>query len=66
MTNDSSAPSPIDNLEAGQRSLAGRHRIDRWFVRFCVATAFLSVVILGFLVGCDPRLGFACVGLELR
>ncbi len=32
------------------RSLAMRHRIDRWFVRFCLVTAFVSVVILGILL----------------
>ena len=33
-----------------ERSLAGRHRIDRWFVRFCQAVAMLSVVILAVLL----------------
>lgn len=32
------------------RSLAMRHRIDRWFVRFCMLIAFASVVILGVLI----------------
>ena len=32
------------------RPLAIRHRIDRWFVVFCLATAFLSVVILAILL----------------
>lgn len=33
-----------------QQSLAARHRIDRWFVRFCLATASISVVILSVLL----------------
>ncbi len=32
------------------RSLAGRHRLDRIFVRFCQATAMLSVVILAVML----------------
>ena len=42
--------SPIDD-STPQRSLAVRHGIDRWFVRFCMATASISVVILLFLLG---------------
>ncbi len=33
-----------------QRSLASRHRLDRWFVIFCVMVAFCSVVILTVLL----------------
>ena len=32
------------------RSLAMRHRIDRWFVLFCMLVAFASVVILAILL----------------
>lgn len=35
-----SPPRPVD----------GRLKIDRWFVRFCIATAFLSVMILSALM----------------
>jgi phosphate transport system permease protein len=33
-----------------ERSLKTRHSIDRWFVRFCQATALLSVIILAVLL----------------
>ncbi|QDT08584.1 PstA family ABC transporter permease [Planctomycetes bacterium K23_9] len=60
MTNnsvDSETPSPessptsqpLTGASEG-RSLATRHRIDRWFVRFCQLVAMLSVVILTVLL----------------
>ncbi|MEX0818657.1 MAG: PstA family ABC transporter permease [Pirellulaceae bacterium] len=38
-------------LPQRHRSLALRHRLDRWFVWFCLATAFSSVVILAVMLG---------------
>ena len=36
---------------AQTRSTAARTRVDRWFVRFCIVTAFVSVAILAVLLG---------------
>ncbi|GAA5505365.1 MULTISPECIES: PstA family ABC transporter permease [Novipirellula] len=33
------------------RNLKSRHRLDRWFVRFCQVTALLSVIILAVMLG---------------
>lgn len=41
---------PIACGQRGYRSLRSRHRLDRWFVRFCQATALLCVLILGLLL----------------
>ena len=44
-------PTSSTQRDASQhRSLAGRHRTDRWFVRFCQLVAMLSVVILAVLL----------------
>lgn len=46
------------------RSLAGRHRIDRWFVLVCQATACLSVVILSVLLFAILAQGLPALGWD--
>ena len=41
---------PVDRPTELKRSLGFRHQLDRIFVLFCIATAFLSVIILGVLL----------------
>ncbi|TWU23192.1 Phosphate transport system permease protein PstA [Novipirellula galeiformis] len=42
--------SEVTNAKSPHRSLHGRHRLDRWFVRFCQATAMVSVIMLAIML----------------
>ncbi|TWU18218.1 PstA family ABC transporter permease [Allorhodopirellula heiligendammensis] len=44
-------PQPPRVGDSHRRSLKNRHRVDRFFVRFCMLTAFASIVILAVLLG---------------
>ncbi|MGB7347156.1 MAG: PstA family ABC transporter permease [Pirellulaceae bacterium] len=50
MIDKSTATDVPETDRQNHRSLAARHRIDRWFVRFCQLVALFSVVILAVLL----------------